>query len=123
MSETKKVSPGVKILRFMFRILSILCIDIIVSLLNSRVIELKQYMKPVYVTMVGMTVVVLLFYFLMEYIDRMTTIVLKFTVGLGKTIRYRKTAIFLILVMLYIGIFNLFYRIWFDKWPLLKEFF
>lgn len=106
----------VKLIRVAFRVLALLTIDLIVQVLNIQVLELQKYVAPALVTLIGMTLVVLLFYFLMSYIEDMTTALLKYVVELGKTFKYRKTAVMLIIGLLFCCEFFVYFRLWFNKW-------
>jgi hypothetical protein len=109
-------SWSVKFIRVSFRMLVLLVIDLAVQVLNLQVIGLQKYVAPVIVTMIGMILVVALFYFLISYIEHMTNGVLKYVIELGKTFKYRKTAVILIIFLLYICAFFVYYRLWFNKW-------
>lgn len=106
----------VRVIRVSFRVLVLLVIDLAVQLLNLQVMGLQKYIAPVLVTLIGMVLVVALFYFLISYIEAMTNAVLKYVIELGKTFKYRKTAVMLIIVLLYFVAFFVYYRVWFNKW-------
>lgn len=106
----------VKLIRVSFRVLALLVIDLIVQFVNLQVIGLQKYVASAFVTLLGMVMVVLLFYFLLAYIEQMTNAVLKYVVELGKTFKYRKTAVMLIILALYCCSFFVYYRLWFNKW-------
>lgn len=106
----------VKLIRVLFRVLALLTIDLIVQIVNIQIMNLQKFIAPVYVTLLGMLLVVLLFYFLMEYIEQMTNALLKYVVELGKTFRYRKTAVLAIILSLQFLAFFAYYRLWFGKW-------
>lgn len=110
------VSWQVRLIRVAFRILALLVIDLIVQVVNLQIIGLQKYISPAFVTLMGMLLVVLLFYFLLSYIEQMTNAVLKYVVELGKTFKYRKTAVMLVILLLYCCSFFVYYRIWFNKW-------
>lgn len=110
------VSWQVRVIRVAFRILALLVIDLIVQIVNLQIIGLQKYISPAFVTLMGMLLVVLLFYFLLAYIEEMTNAVLKYVVELGKTFKYRKTAVMLVILLLYCCSFFVYYRIWFNKW-------
>lgn len=110
------VSWQVRVIRVAFRILALLVIDLIVQIVNLQIIGLQKYISPAFVTLMGMLLVVLLFYFLLAYIEEMTNAVLKYVVELGKTFKYRKTAVMLVILILYCCSFFVYYRIWFNKW-------
>lgn len=111
-----KQSWQVRVIRVAFRVLALLVIDLVVQVVNLQIIGLKLYISPAYVTILGMIVVVLLFFFLLEYIEQMTNTVLKYVVELGKTFKYRKSAVMLIILLLYCCSFFVYYRLWFNKW-------
>jgi hypothetical protein len=106
----------VRFIRVSFRILVLLVIDLAVQTLNLQVIGLQKYLAPALVTLIGMVLVVALFYFLISYIEQMTNAVLKYVIELGKTFKYRKTAVMLIILLLYFCAFFVYYRLWFNKW-------
>ncbi|TGK50450.1 hypothetical protein [Leptospira kanakyensis] len=109
-----------RFLSFYFRLLCILAVDLVVTTINGRVLGLtSMYEKPV-VTLIGMGVILLLFFFLFSIIDRLTKIVLKITVEMGNLLVFRKTAIFLILCGILYGIYMLYYHTWFGAWPNIK---
>jgi hypothetical protein len=111
-----KQSWQVRVIRTGFRVLALLTIDLIVQIVNLRVMDLQRYLAPPIVTIIGMVSVVVLFYFLLEYIEQMTNAVLKYVVELGKTFRYRKTAVMLIIILLFFCAFFLYHGLWFNKW-------
>lgn len=106
----------VKLIRVLFRVLALLAIDLIVQVVNLQIMNLHKYIAAVYVTLLGMLLVVLLFYFLMAYIEQWTNTLLKYVIELGKTFRYRKTAVLAIILTLQILAFFAYYRLWFGKW-------
>lgn len=110
------VSWQVRVIRVAFRILALLVIDLVVQIVNLQIIGLQKYISTAFVTLLGMLLVVVLFYFLLEYIEQMTNAVLKYVVELGKTFKYRKTAVILVILLLYCCSFFVYYRIWFNKW-------
>ena len=109
-------SLAVRLIRVSFRMLALLVIDLIVQFVNLQVIGLQKYVARAWVTLLGMMLVVALFYVLLSYIEEMTNAVLKFVVELGKTFKYRKTAVLLIILFLYVCAFFVYYRLWFNKW-------
>ncbi len=113
-----KAGPSwqVRVIRVAFRILALLVIDLIVQLVNLQIIGLQKYISPAFVTLLGMLLVVVLFYFLLAYIEQMTNALLKYVVELGKTFKYRKTAVMLVILLLYCCSFFGYYRVWFNKW-------
>ncbi|WP_411823821.1 hypothetical protein [Leptospira sp. 'Mane'] len=117
MSSSAKQTIFYRFLGFYFRILCILAVDLVVTNINGKVLGLTSlYEKPV-VTLIGMGVILLLFWFLFSIIDKLTKIVLKITVEMGNLLIFRKTAIFLILCGLMFGIYTLYYHTWFGVWP------
>jgi len=106
----------VRLIRLGFRMLALLTIDLIVQVVNIQVIGLQKYINPAFVTLIGMMLVIVLFYFLLTYIEGMTNAVLKYVIELGKTFKYRKTAVMLIIIFLFACEFIVFYRLWFNKW-------
>lgn len=114
--STAHQSWQVKVIRVLFRVLALLVIDLIVQIVNLEVMSLQKFIAPGYVTILGMLLVVALFYFLISYIERMTNAVLKYVIELGKTFRYRKTAVLLIILLLHCCAFFAYYRLWFGKW-------
>nr|WP_232225752.1 hypothetical protein [Leptospira terpstrae] len=120
MSSSPKQSLFHWFLGFYFRLLCILAVDLVVTLINGRVLGLTSiYEKPV-VTLIGMGVILLLFFFLFSIIDKLTKIVLKMTVDIGNLLVFRKTAVFLILCGISFGIYMLYYHTWFGVWPKIK---
>lgn len=114
--STGKPTFAVRLIRVLFRILALLVIDLIVQFVNMQVMGLQKYMAQALVTLTGMVLVVALFYFLLEYIESMTNAVLKYVVELGKTFKYRKTAVLAIILFLYCCAFFVYFRLWFNKW-------
>jgi hypothetical protein len=114
--SSAKQSWQVRLIRVLFRVLALLTIDLVVQIVNIEIMNLQKYIAPVYVTLLGMLLVVLMFYFLISYIERWTTALLKYVVELGKTFRYRKTAVLAIILTLMFCSFFAYYRLWFGKW-------
>ncbi|MCT8334053.1 hypothetical protein NUH30_10245 [Leptospira sp. 85282-16] len=120
MSTSSKQTLIHRFLGFYFRLICILAVDLIVTTINGRVLGLtSMYEKPI-VTLIGMAVILLLFFFLFSIIDRLTKIVLKMTVEMGNLLVFRKTAVFLILCGISFGIYMLYYHTWFGVWPKIK---
>ncbi|XDD46628.1 hypothetical protein AB3N60_00620 [Leptospira sp. WS39.C2] len=117
MSSSTKQSLFHRFLSFYFRLLCILAVDLVVTIINGRVLGLtSMYEKPI-VTLIGMGVVLLLFFFLFSIIDGLTKFVLKMTVEMGNLLVFRKTAVLLILSGISFGIYMLYYHTWFGVWP------
>ncbi len=106
----------VRLIRVSFRVLALLVIDIVVQIVNIQIMGLDKYLAPAIVTLLGMSLVVALFYFLISFIEDWTNAVLKYVVELGKTFKYRKTAVMAIIITLYFLSFFAYYRLWFNKW-------
>lgn len=112
----QKADWKLKVIRTAFRVLALLTIDLIVQVVNIQIMNLQKYLAPAIVTLLGMLLVVLLFYFLLEYIEEATSKLLKYVVDLGTTFKYRKTAVMTIIIFLYFCAFFAYYRLWFHKW-------
>lgn len=112
----EKQSWQVRVIRVAFRVLALLVIDLVVQTVNLQIIGLQKYIAPPFVTILGMLLVVALFYFLLAHIEQMTKAVLAYVVDLGKTFKYRKTAVMLIILLLYFCAFFVYYRLWFNRW-------
>lgn len=120
MSSSSKQSLFHWFLGFYFRLLCILAVDLVVTLINGQVLGLaSKYEKPI-ATLIGMGVVLLLFFFLFSIIDRLTKFVLKMTLDIGKFLVFRKTAVLLILCGISYGIYMMYYHTWFGVWPKIK---
>lgn len=120
MSSSTKQTLFHRFLGLYFRLLCILAVDLIVTNINGQVLGLtSMYAKPV-VTLIGMGVILLLFFFLFSIIDRLTKIVLKMTIEIGNLLVFRKTAVFLILCGISFGIYVFYYHTWFGVWPKIK---
>lgn len=109
------------ILNWYFRILCILSVDLVISIINAKVLSLSSGHHRMIATLIGMSVVLILFLFLFSVIDKLTKLVLKFTVHMGNLIGFRKTAIFVIISGLLILIFSGYHFIWFGTWPDFKN--
>jgi len=105
------------ILNGYFRLLCILAVDLVITVINSKILALAAGHHRMLVTVVGMVVVLLLFAFLFSIIDKLTKFVLKITIEMGNLLAFRKTAIFLLMTGLLIGIFSLYHYVWFGLWP------
>lgn len=107
-----------RLIRVLFKILTILYIDLLVTLLVDNIIDLTgSGISRAAGTIVGMAVVILLFYFLLSYIDRFTKKVLKVTVEAGKKLVWQKTGVLIMIFVMYFIAYILFYYAWFDTWP------
>jgi hypothetical protein len=120
MSASSKQSFFHWFLGFYFRLLCILAVDLVVTLINGHVLSLASTYQKSIATLIGMGVVLLLFFFLFSIIDRLTKIVLKMTLEIGNFLVFRKTAVFLILCGITVGIYMLYYHTWFGVWPKIK---
>lgn len=114
--SANNLSWQVRVIRVFFRVLALLAIDLVVQIVNIQIMNLQRFIAPVYVTLLGMLLVVLLFYFLMAYIEQWTSALLKYVVELGKTFRYRKTAVISIIFALQLCAFFAYHRLWFGSW-------
>ncbi|WP_246052273.1 hypothetical protein [Leptospira idonii] len=117
MSSEPKKTLFHRFLSFYFKILCILSVDLVVTNINAKVLALNDNYSTHIVTLLGMLVVLLLFWFLFSFIDKFTKIVLKLTVEVGNLVSFRKTAILLILSFLMLGVFYLYHYSWFGSWP------
>ncbi|EOQ97056.1 hypothetical protein LEP1GSC195_3176 [Leptospira wolbachii serovar Codice str. CDC] len=120
MSSSPKQSLFHWFLGFYFRLLCILAVDLVVTIINGKVLGLASiYEKPV-ATLIGMGVVLLLFFFLFSIIDKLTKFVLKMTVEIGNLLVFRKSAVLLILCGISYGFYMLYFHTWFGFWPKIK---
>lgn len=116
-SPKPKVPFFLKLLSFLFRVLCIFAVDLVVTNLNASVLGLaNHYPKPI-VTLLGMLIVLALFFFLVSIIDRFTKYVFKVTIEMGNFLKFRKTFMLIIILSLYAGIFTLYHKAWFGNWP------
>lgn len=98
-----------------FKILSILTIEMLVVLMENQVLDLR-FSKPLR-TLLGMSFAVLLFYFLISYIERITDWFLARVLSVSEAIRFRTTATVLIILGLYYLAYMAYYKSWFGVWP------
>jgi len=106
-----------KILNWYFRILCILAVDLVITVINAKILSLTSIHHRMIVTMIGMVVVLLLVSFLFSIIDKLTKFVLKVTIEMGNLLGFRKTVIFLLITGLLVGIFSGYHFVWFGSWP------
>lgn len=106
-----------KLFRFLFKALSILVVDFVISLINMYVVELDRYFSPPIVTAIGMVIVLFLFFILFSYIEKFTNLVLRITISMGRMVPWRGTAIYLILALLYTAVYIGYYFTWFERFP------
>lgn len=110
-----------KLIRFYFRALAILAIDLVVSTINNQVVLLTEYVSRPLVTVIGMGIILLMFWFLLTYIDKLTVNILKVTVEFGQNVKFRKTAMIFIMSLLLLIFYILYYFTWFRQWPAWSE--
>lgn len=110
-----------KFIRFYFRALAILAIDLVVSTINNQVVLLTEYVSRPLVTVIGMGIILLMFWFLLTYIDKLTVNILKVTVEFGQNVKFRKTAMIFIMSLLLLIFYILYYFTWFRQWPAWSE--
>jgi|GEM_PF-1362586 len=121
MSSFTKPPLFLRVLGFLFRVLCIFAVDLVVAQLNTRVLGLSSlYPKPL-VILIGMVVVLCLFYFLVSIIDRFTKYIFKVTIEMGNFLKFRKTAMLVIILGMYVGMFQLYSYSWFQKWTTWEE--
>lgn len=106
-----------KLIRFLFKVLTILVVDLVVAVISSRVILIDKFLPREAVVLAGMLIVLLLFYFLVAYIEKAANAVLKLTISLGKVVPWKTSAVLLILLLLDFIVFLLYYLMWFEKFP------
>ncbi|MDZ4726029.1 MAG: hypothetical protein SH817_07725 [Leptospira sp.] len=106
-----------KLLNVYFRILCILTVDLIITIINAKIISFQSSHHKIIVTMIGMLVVLLLVAFLFSIIDRFTKFILKITVEMGNLLGFRKTMIFILLTTMMFGLFSSYHYVWFGTWP------
>ncbi len=111
-----------RILNWYFRILCILAVDLVITAINARILSMVSIHHRMIVTMIGMLVVLILVSFLFSIIDKLTKFVLKVTIEMGNLIGFRKTAIFIIITGMLVGIFSGYHFVWFGSWPDFREF-
>lgn len=109
------------ILNWYFRILCILTVDLVITIINSKVLAFASEHHRMIATLIGMGVVLILFLFLFSIIDKLTKLVLKLTIQMGNLIGFRKTAIFVIISGLLVGIFASYHFVWFGSWPNFRD--
>lgn len=114
--SAQKADWKLRVIRTAFRVLALLAIDLVVQVVNLQIMGLQKFIAPALVTLLGMLLVVMLFYFLLEHIEGATNRLLKYVVDLGTTFKYRKTAVMAIIILLYFCAFFAYYRLWFNKW-------
>lgn len=106
-----------RLLNIYFRIICILAVDLIISLINAKILSMHSNYHKTLVTAAGMLVVLLLVLFLFSIIDRLTKFVLKVTVEMGNFLGFRKTMIFLILSGMLVAVYSGYHYVWFGSLP------
>ncbi len=108
-----------RLIPILVKILAILGIDLSVTLGSDQITALQKYMSKPLVTLAGMLITVLLFYFLMTYIEQFVKWVLEKILNVGKQVQFRGIGLIVIIGILYLGMFYAYYFVYFKKWPTL----
>ena len=113
----QKAARFKKTVRIMVMILSILTVDLMISYLNSTIIGLgnSRVMSKLSITLIGMGVVIALFFVLVEYLNSLSEYIMKFFVDVGRNLLGRKRGLFVTFALLFFLIFCGYYYLWFNR--------
>ncbi len=118
---TEELTPQQKAARTKARvrlfiiILTVLLIDLIAASINAMITSLARFISPYILTAVGMTIVVILFYPALEFLNRMTNWILEATIEFTSNIVDRKRAVTIIFVFFLVLLYIAFFAVWFQK--------
>lgn len=127
----QKAARFKKVVRVIITILSILCADLLISFTNSKIIQLGNNgtLNKLLVTAMGMGMVLLLFFLLIEYLNDLAEFFMKFFVEVGRNVMGRKRGLLVMFVVLLFILCSSYYFIWFNRnlpmelWYSLKQLF
>lgn len=127
----QKAARFKKVVRVIITILSILCADLLISFTNSKIIQLGNNgtLNKLLVTAMGMGMVLLLFFLLIEYLNDLAEFFMKFFVEVGRNVMGRKRGLLVMFVVLLFILCSGYYFIWFNRnlpmelWYSLKQLF
>lgn len=110
-----------KLITLLFQGLSILSIDFLVNFITSKLFLLKGILSDAQITLATMVLALVMFLFLLNFLTKVINWILKHSVELANQFRYTKTLMFLIICLIYGGIFSLYHNLWFSKFPTKKD--
>ena len=110
-----------KLITLLFQGLSILSIDFLVNFITSKLFLLKGVLSNAQITLATMVLALVMFLFVLNFLTKAINWILKHAVEVANQFRYTKTLMFLIILLIYGGIFSLYHNLWFSKFPTKKD--
>lgn len=113
---------GEKKLRLKFRIiflvltcLAILCADLTITLINKYILSYKGSMDLHLVTLAGMAVVLIIFYFLVSRFSKISEFFVDKVVHITRVYLGREIGLYISVLVLFLLIYSGYYWTWFDR--------
>jgi hypothetical protein len=89
--------------------------DLLITILNKYIMTLDKFLDPHLVTIIGMIVVLALFYILVSNIEKISNWGVRTFVKIGRRYLGRSLGLYAILIVLAFAIFSGYYWAWFDR--------
>ncbi len=96
-------------------ILTLLCIDLITTSINTLVTSLDKFINPYLLTALGMMIVVVLFYPAFEFLSRWSNTLVEKSIDVSANMVGRKNALIVVVIVLLFVLYVGFLFLWFNK--------
>ncbi|MFN3387177.1 MAG: hypothetical protein ACK42Y_11415 [Candidatus Thermochlorobacter sp.] len=96
-------------------ILTLLCIDLITTSINTLVTSLDKFINPYLLTALGMIIVVVLFYPAFEFLSRWSNTLVEKSIDVSANMMGRKNALIVVVIVLLFVLYVGFLFLWFNK--------
>jgi len=95
--------------------LAILAADLTITLINKYILSYKGVIDRHYVTLAGMTVVLLIFYFLVSTFSKISEYFVEKFVHITRVYLGREVGLYISVAILFLLIYSGYYWTWFDR--------
>ncbi|PIO48614.1 MAG: hypothetical protein CMR00_03830 [[Chlorobium] sp. 445] len=96
-------------------ILTLLCIDLVTTSINTLVTSLDKFINPYLLTALGMMIVVVLFYPAFEFLSRWSNTLVEKSIDVSANMVGRKNALIVVVIVLLFVLYVGFLFLWFNK--------
>lgn len=104
-----------KLIFFLLTVEAIMTADLAISFINKYIMTLKNRIDIHYVTLIGMGVVLVLFYILVKNINRLSDWSIRTFVSVSRAYLGRTIGLYLAIIALFGFLYEGYYLVWFDK--------
>jgi hypothetical protein len=104
-----------KLIFFLLTIEAIMTADLTISLINKYIMTFKDRIDIHYVTLIGMGVVLVLFYILVKNINKLSDWSVRTFVSVSRAYLGRSIGLYLSIIAVFAILYEGYYWAWFDK--------